>query len=194
MPGTDTLADLAKQALVIAKKARKHGKSLSGDNYYGNRLAALRADAINSFRQLTSRSAGDSAALAELVETTFSSSSDNKTRLEAVRELTVSLGTTWGQLRCSTGFLRSLSPHHSDPGTKGLSSYRRPPDEWLFCGWVVRCFGRHDETTVRDRDHRGLRGLGRFRENQRARWKLFPTIGLDCRSSFGAKVEFVAKH
>ena len=92
---SEALEALAKASLAVAKKARRHRQSLRGDNFYGNKLAELRADATNAFRQLASRSAGDSSALAELVEAAFSAETDRSRRAEAVRELTFALRTTW---------------------------------------------------------------------------------------------------
>jgi len=89
------LESLAQHALMVAKKAKRHRKSLRGDNFYSNKLAELRADATNSFRQLASRSAGDSTALAELVEAVFSPGTEHQRRAEACRELVVALRTTW---------------------------------------------------------------------------------------------------
>jgi len=86
---------LAQRAIAIARKARRHRKSLSGDNFYGNKLAELRADATNAFRQLALRSAGDSSALAELVELVFSPYTHRRRRLEASHELVFALRTTW---------------------------------------------------------------------------------------------------
>jgi len=92
---SDVLVGLAQQALSLAKKARRHRKNLGGDNFYGNKLADLRADATNAFRQLSARSVGDSSALAELVESVFSATSEREQRLNAARELTYALRTTW---------------------------------------------------------------------------------------------------
>src|SRR5207248_2493263 len=64
----DVLHALAQRAVALAKTARKHRQNLRSDNFYGNKLVELRADAINAFRQLATRAAGDSSALAELVE------------------------------------------------------------------------------------------------------------------------------
>lgn len=87
----------AQEALSVARKARKHGKSLSGDNYYGNKLVDLRARAANEFRDLSTQSAGDTAALAELMERVFASETKSTERLAASRELTLALRTTWKQ-------------------------------------------------------------------------------------------------
>jgi hypothetical protein len=96
LPAT-VLETLSQQAVAVARKARKHAKNLRGDNFYGNKLAELRADATNAFRQLASRSAGDSSALAELVEIVFSPDTHHPKRIDANRELVVALRTTWHQ-------------------------------------------------------------------------------------------------
>jgi hypothetical protein len=83
------------RALAIAKKARKHRQKLTSDNFYGNKLAEIRADAVNAFRDLQSRSAGDTTAMAELIQTVFSAEAGNKDRAQAARDLTFSLRTTW---------------------------------------------------------------------------------------------------
>jgi hypothetical protein len=90
-----TLDSLAQQALKLAKKARKHRQNLANDNYYGNKLAELRADATNAFRELSSQSVGDTAALAELLETVFAAQTSAAARLAAARELAFALRTTW---------------------------------------------------------------------------------------------------
>jgi hypothetical protein len=92
---SSVLDSLAQEVLAVAKKARKHNKGLSGDNFYGNKLAQLRADAANAVSELSIRSPGDTAALAELVESVFAAVTPQKDRLGAVRELSHSLRTKW---------------------------------------------------------------------------------------------------
>jgi hypothetical protein len=92
---SETLQTLAKRALDVTKKAHKHSKSLAGDNFYGNTLATLRADATNAFRDLQSLSTGDVTAIAELLNAVFSPTTDKKHRAEAVQELCYNLRTTW---------------------------------------------------------------------------------------------------
>lgn len=92
---TDRLEAAVTQALHVAKKARKHHQSLSGDNFYSNKLSELRADATNAFRNLVSQSAGDVTAMAELMELVFSPDTNQKKRLSTSRELLFSLKTTW---------------------------------------------------------------------------------------------------
>ena len=95
---SEILENLARSALEISKKARRQKKSLKGDNFYANRLATLRADATNAFRSLSSASAGDSSAIAELIDFVFSPKTDPRQRLTAFQELSYNLRTTW----CST--------------------------------------------------------------------------------------------
>jgi hypothetical protein len=91
------LDGLVKQALTVCRNARRNRKSLNGDNYYGNTLAKLRADATNAFAELSDTSVGDTAASAELIDAVFSATNVPKARLEAARELQHALRTTWKQ-------------------------------------------------------------------------------------------------
>ncbi len=93
----DPVAEIARltgQSLALAKKARRNRQSLSGDNYYGNKLAELRADAANAFRGLATASLGDTAAIAELIELVFGTRTPMTARRDAARELTYRLKTT----------------------------------------------------------------------------------------------------
>lgn len=92
---SERLERLAKEATETAKKARRSRKSLSGDNFYANKLATLRADATNAFRDLAPTSAGESSVIAELLETVFSATADPKERTSAYQELCYNLRTTW---------------------------------------------------------------------------------------------------
>jgi len=89
------LETLVQQAIQIAKKARKHNKNLAHDNFYGNKLAELRTDAANAFQELSSQPIGDTAALAELIETVFAPQTAAPKRLAASRDLVFALRTTW---------------------------------------------------------------------------------------------------
>lgn len=99
--GNDTLTpaaqleQLVQRAIAIAKKARKHRQKLTSDNFYANRLASLRANAVNAFQDLSSQSAGDISAMAEMIEGVFSPHTDTKKRNDTARELIFSLRTTW---------------------------------------------------------------------------------------------------
>jgi hypothetical protein len=92
---TDKLAALVKRALELAKTARRNRMSLSGSNYYANKLVELRADATNIYRELAPLTLGDSTALGEMIERVFGVSMPAAARAEAARELTFSLRTTW---------------------------------------------------------------------------------------------------
>lgn len=92
---TEKLEALATRAVELAKTARRNRMSLSGSNYYANKLVELRADATNTYRELAPLTAGDSSALGELIEQVFSVSTAPKARAQAARELTFSLRTTW---------------------------------------------------------------------------------------------------
>jgi hypothetical protein len=84
---------LVEEALRLTRKAKKHRKSLTGDNFYGNKLAKLRADATNTFADLSDATIGDTSALAELIEAVFSATTLAPDRLAAARELSYALRT-----------------------------------------------------------------------------------------------------
>ena len=65
------LRDITKEALDVAKKARRNRKSLAGDNFYGNKFVDLKASATEAFEDLPAVSIGDATALAELIESVF---------------------------------------------------------------------------------------------------------------------------
>jgi hypothetical protein len=86
---------LSQEALEVARKARRNRKSLSGDNFYGNKLATLRADATNTFSQLAASSAGETSTMAELMDAVFAPGTERKARIAAVQEICYNLRTTW---------------------------------------------------------------------------------------------------
>ncbi|HEY2534993.1 MAG TPA: hypothetical protein VGJ20_45005 [Xanthobacteraceae bacterium] len=85
--------ELAQAAWDVAKKAAKHRKGLAGDNFYGNKLAKLRADATNAFAEMPTGTPGDTSAIAESIDAVFSPSTSKKERQIAVRGLWHSLRT-----------------------------------------------------------------------------------------------------
>lgn len=89
------LEQLAKEALAVSKKAKKHGQNLSGQGFYAKKLAELRIRATNAFTDLTAVSPGDTSALAELTGSVFSPTTQPKVRSESERELAFALRTTW---------------------------------------------------------------------------------------------------
>jgi hypothetical protein len=81
------LEHLVSTALDVVKKARKHRCSLSGENFYAGKLAALRSDAVNAFREFDTSTVGGATSLAELIELVFSPSTDRKQRTAIGRDL-----------------------------------------------------------------------------------------------------------
>jgi hypothetical protein len=99
-PGHDTspqnrLMALIDQAISVAKTARKHHHSLSGANFYANKMANLRADATIAFGRISGKSVGDTTALAELLQRVFSVGAAAKDRAQAARDLQFALKTIW---------------------------------------------------------------------------------------------------
>jgi len=91
----EKLESLVRLALAVAAKAKKHRQNLAGNTYYGNKLAELRADAANLFRDIESANAGEATAAAELIEAIFSASTIRSDRNAAAREFMYSLRTTF---------------------------------------------------------------------------------------------------
>jgi hypothetical protein len=103
-PPAQRLELLVQDAMGVARKARKHRQNLAGDNFYANKLAALRADATNLFRDFSSTSAGDASALAESLDGVFAPHTPAKQRTVLARDMVYSLRTTWkGRTDASSG-------------------------------------------------------------------------------------------
>jgi hypothetical protein len=90
------LNKLVNEAIDVAKTAKRHRKSLSGENFYGTKMFHLRADAASACSKLSSGTAGDASALTEQIGRVFSSDVTSKERAQAGRELQLALQTTWG--------------------------------------------------------------------------------------------------
>ena len=90
----DLLLSMSQEALGVATKARRHKKNLGGVNYYADKMANLRADATNAFREVDEKTLGDASALAELMETVFSATAKPRERTDAARDLQFALKTT----------------------------------------------------------------------------------------------------
>ena len=136
------LESLVQQALAVAKKGARHNQSLSGDNFYGNKLAGLRADATNCFSEIASDSAGDTSATAELIQTVFAGNTPNKQRSEAAKDLLFSIRTAHREKT------RSPSPEDSSlfPQTilvqanRGyLTTIGRQMNSCYSAGWFDAC-------------------------------------------------------
>lgn len=105
----DQLLLLIKEALKTARVARRHQKPLDGANHYADKMADLRADATNLFRQIATESVGDTSALAELIETVFSVDASAKDRTQAARELQFKIKTDWATTPPETILLEEAS-------------------------------------------------------------------------------------
>lgn len=93
------LIKLAGAVDALVKTARRNNQSLGGSNFYANRLADLRADAVITFKQLSSASAGDASTLAELIGTCFSATATPAQRRDALRDLRFQLQTAWSDAK-----------------------------------------------------------------------------------------------
>lgn len=81
------LQQLVETAIDVAKKARRNRASLSGVNFYADKLAKLKTDAVVCFQQLNDPSIGDISAMAEMVALVFAPSTDFRRRVELERNL-----------------------------------------------------------------------------------------------------------
>ena len=140
---TAILEDLVKQALEIVRKAKKHRCSLYGDNFYANKLVDLRAAATNAFQTLSSDSAGDVSAMAEMIEAVFSSSTEKKERPKIARDLIFSLRTTWkaSSARPQPTSSEALFPMSilSSANRGYLVTIGRQMNECYSAGWYDAC-------------------------------------------------------
>lgn len=89
------LEKLAQEAIAVSKKAKRHKQSLSGQGFYAKKLAELRISATNVFADLKGTTAGDTSALAELVQSVFAPGTQPKSRADSERDLIFALRTTW---------------------------------------------------------------------------------------------------
>lgn len=97
----DLIADLARQAVELARTAKRNNQSLTGNNFYAEKLVQLRTDATIAFRQLESGNVGDVSVFTELLETAFSGSATPERRRDAVRSLCFELKTKWHETKPS---------------------------------------------------------------------------------------------
>jgi hypothetical protein len=95
MSPSERLEDAAVEAAAVAKKAGRLRKNLQRDNFYANKLFEIRAGALSAFSEFSVQSAGDTSALAELMEKTFAADTKLEDRLAASRDLRLALRTTW---------------------------------------------------------------------------------------------------
>jgi hypothetical protein len=103
------LLKLVDGVIAAAKTAKRNNKSLNGDNPYATKVADLRAEATNAYTSLATGSVGDTTALAELIEKTFSATTEPKERAQVGRELQFALKTTWAKLPANQSHLEDGS-------------------------------------------------------------------------------------
>lgn len=87
------LCSLVDGAVDISKKAKGHGRDLSGINFYADKLAELRTDAVVLFRELADPSVGDITAMAEMIGFVFAPQTRYEDRVRTARELLYELKT-----------------------------------------------------------------------------------------------------
>lgn len=92
---SEQLEVLVNESWALVKKAKKHRKSLSGDNFYAEKLAAQRSAATNLYKEMSVYKVGDVAALAEMIETVFSAETEYDDRHEAGKNLLHEIRTVW---------------------------------------------------------------------------------------------------
>ncbi len=107
LPPRETLLKLTAEAMMAAGTAKKHGQSLSGNNFYADKMATLRADATIAFRKLAPRAAGNSPGLADLLRIIFSANSSTRERQNAVRELQFDLKTAFAETSADQSHLEA---------------------------------------------------------------------------------------
>ncbi len=95
LSASEQLESLVDESWTLVKKARKHHKSLCGDNFYAEKLASQRSHATNLYKEMSVYQVGDVAALAELIEKVFSCDTDFDDRREASRNLLHEIRTVW---------------------------------------------------------------------------------------------------
>jgi len=81
------LQHLVEKTIDVAKRARRNRASLSGLNFYADKLAKLKTDAVVCFQQLRDPSVGDISAMAEMVAVVFAADTNYKRRVELSRNL-----------------------------------------------------------------------------------------------------------
>lgn len=143
-PPASRLEAAVQQVLAMARKARKHKVNLRGDNFYANKLLSLRASATNAFSDLTSQSAGDTTAMAELIDAVFSPSATREGRTDASRELLLALKTTWrnvgATVPAATGEPLFPPTILSTAGRGYLVGIGRQMNGAYASGWYDACF------------------------------------------------------
>ena len=83
----ERLQNLVETAVAVSRTAKKNHVSLTGLNFYADKLAKLRTDATVAFTELADPSVGDISAVAEMMQHAFAPATDRKERVSVAREL-----------------------------------------------------------------------------------------------------------
>ncbi|MCH8851319.1 MAG: DUF4145 domain-containing protein [Planctomycetes bacterium] len=95
LSASERLETLISESWAVVKKARKQRKSLAGDNFYAEKLAAQRSAATNLYKEMSVYNVGDVAALAEMIDAVFSHDTNFDDRRTASRNLLHEIRTVW---------------------------------------------------------------------------------------------------
>src|SRR4029453_6795032 len=118
-------------------------QKLNSDNFYANKLASLRADAVNAFRDLSAQSACDVTAMAEMIESVFNPQTEQQKRPATARDLVFSLRTTWSGSQPAQAAINqdNLFPPTLIAQTKRgyLITICRQMNECYASGWYDAC-------------------------------------------------------
>jgi Domain of unknown function (DUF4145) len=139
------LQRLVEKTVDVAKKARRNRAPLSGLNFYADKLAKLKTDAVVYFQQLNDPSVGDISAMAEMVEGVFAAQTDYKQRVALSRNLLHELKTKkWRSIQTP------LSPEEEGLFPLSLIAKTRRGYLTTICRQMNGCFssGWYDAAAV----------------------------------------------
>lgn len=83
----ERLHKLVETAIAAARTAKHNRASLTGLNFYADKLAKLRTDATVAFTELADPSVGDISAVAEMIQHVFAPATNLRERASVAREL-----------------------------------------------------------------------------------------------------------
>jgi hypothetical protein len=106
----ERLQQIVENAIKVARTARKNRASLTGLNFYADKLAKLRTDATVVFQQLEDPSVGDISAVAEMMQLAFGADTDIKSRTTVARELVHELRTRKWRSKASVTEAENIFP------------------------------------------------------------------------------------
>lgn len=95
LSASEKLEALVGECWTVVKKAKRYRKSLAGDNFYAEKLAAQRSEATNLYIEISIYPVGDATALAEMIEIMFSPETEWEDRMTGKAQLVHALRTVW---------------------------------------------------------------------------------------------------